>query len=144
LRSLYWLAFNRPNTKKIITHGKDKCRVKWILKDGTEIVRQRDTKENVYLLDGEKYKAVRTTVPQPVDDVLKVDPINVQKQIQTHFWFILSPSKLGQELNKIVNLDAIDTSLAVVASGLRKAKLEVEIIEERLSDARGTAKSLRW
>lgn len=144
LRGQFWLMFNRPNTKRIITHGESRCRVIWTLSDGTKITRQRDKKQNIYVIDGKKLKAFKTNVPQPVADALQVTDVNVQKQIQTHFWFLLSPSKVGQELNKIINLDLIDSSLSKIAALVRKTKTEVEICEERLSDARSQVKDLSW
>lgn len=142
IRALYWLAFNRPSGDSIRNWDASKVFAK--LKVDGQIIIRRKGKQNLYLLDGEPYKAFGTGVPQDIQNILNMSSVNFQHQKEAPFWISLSPSQVSKELNKIVDLEVIDTSLSNVANGLRKAKAKTELIEERIKEARQKKKELAW
>lgn len=142
LRALYWVCFNKPSGESFKHWDKAKVSVK-LKVDGHTIIRKKG-KENVYILDGKKYKAFGTGVPEDIQKVLNMAGVNFQHQKEAPFWLSLSPAQVSKELNKIVDLEVIDTSLANVAAGLRKAKMKAEVTEDRLKEARKRKKELLW
>ena len=79
LRSLIWLATNRPSGDDFIRYGTNECAVKAIV-DGHTIERVKGKKTNSYILDGVEYKALKTDVPEEIAKILNIDKNNIQQQ----------------------------------------------------------------
>lgn len=110
--------------------------------DNHTIRRERNGNENLYWMDGEEYKAFRADVPPQIVEALNLSEINFQSQHDAPFWFNLTPGELARELNKIVDLEVIDQVMSSLASRIRKAKAEREVVEERLAEAKAEQKRL--
>jgi exonuclease SbcC len=143
IRALVWLALNRWNgSKKDIHSGATFAKVK-LKVDGREVVR-KSGKGNLYRLDKKVFRAFGNQVPQEIAKLLNVSEVNFQEQFEPHFWLSQSPGEVSRELNAIVDLDVIDTSLAELASETRKAKLTYEINKDAYSKAVKEKKALEW
>jgi DNA repair protein SbcC/Rad50 len=147
LRALRWLASNRPQGDSMIRQGASFCRVTLEI-DGHVIVRHRGEKGNYYLIDGKKFNfdsAKRTTPPEEVAQILNLDEsLNFQLQHQSHFWLSLPPGEVSRQLNRIVALDLIDSTLSNSSQEVRRAKSEAEVSESRLQSAREQVEALLW
>lgn len=142
LRALRWVFLNKPSGDAFKRFGSAKVKV--IVKiDGHTITRVRG-KANTYYLDGRKLKAFGNSVPEPIAKILNVTEENFQRQIDAPFWFLKSAGEVSRELNKIVDLQIIDHSLASVAKGLSKAKATATVIEDRLEQALNQRAELSW
>lgn len=141
LRALRWVSLNDP-TSGDKRWGTELSKVLLVI-DGKTVIRKRG-KSSSYFLDGKKFVAFRSDVPAEIRKLLKVSKINFQSQLDSHFWLSLSPPQVGREMNQIVNLGIIDTSLANIAKKERKQKATIEVIEARLEDARNQKKTLKW
>ncbi len=136
LRSLRWLALNRPTGSGFLRSGADSVSVH-LYADEFHIVRHRGRSENVYRLGKSTFRCLGASgVPDMVASTLNVSEVNFQGQHQAPFWFADSPGQVAKQLNAIVNLDIIDQTLANLASDLRKAKTIVEITRERLAEVK--------
>lgn len=144
LRALRWLMTNQPRGTAFTTWGEDTTRATLQIDDHT-IVRERG-KANTYQLDGgEPFKSFNHDVPQEIQDLLNIDDgLNFQRQLDPAFWFMKSPGEVSRELNKIVNLDRIDTVLGNLQADLRKARATTTVSEERLAQAQSEAARLAW
>lgn len=142
VRALRWCALNLPRGTDFITHGADSCSVRLDV-DGRAVVR-RQGKENLYRLDDQTYRAFGHNVPDPIMQVLNLSDLNFQMQLDPPFWLGLPPPQLSRELNVVVNLECIDTALSNVAAEARRAKVEVEVAEERLTQAQKELDALDW
>lgn len=147
MRALRWLCLNIPPKKNMIRFGAKFARViLWV--GGHKIVRQQGKSGNFYKVDGKvlrfDHTLKRNTVPKEVQDILKIGPDNFQRQHDEFFWLSQSPGQISKELNKIVNLQAIDTSLAYINSKHRRVKTELEVSQDRLDNARGEYNNLKW
>jgi exonuclease SbcC len=144
LRALRWLCLNQPSGDAFVRHGAKGCRVTLEV-DGHEVTRKRSTKENSYQLDGGGYAAMGVGgIPLAVADVLTVGEVNFQTQHEPSFWMFKSAGEVSRELNQIVNLGLIDSTLANLASGLKRSRTLVSLTEERLQKVRGKADELSW
>lgn len=144
LRGLAWLFFNQPSGTEFIRDDSNSASVKALI-DGHTIERQRSKSKNIYKLDGETFKSFGTGgVPDPIEDLLKVNQDNYQTQIDPYFWLSLSPPQLSRELNQIVDLSLVDRTLSYLASKVRSKKAEKGIISDRLKEAKQKVEETKY
>lgn len=143
IRILRWLSLNK-GPKRIVSLGMKFTKVKAVI-DGHTLIRHKAKGTNLYVLDNESYKALGLTgVPDDVSKFLNMGDINFQRQLDEHFWFSLTPGQVSKELNQIVNLTAIDQSMENISKKSRRCKVELDLINERLEEARTKKKKLFW
>lgn len=111
--------------------------------EGHQIERRIGT-DNKYRFNGEVYRAFRANVPDSIQKILRLEDINFQTQHSPYFWFSLTPGQVARELNKLVDLDAIDRVQSEVNRHLRDKKAELEVCKKRLKESRETVRRLRW
>ncbi len=153
IRALKWLALNQPRGASFKKHGADRVSVTARTDDSTygdKVTRSKGAK-NSYILNDVVYAAFGSDVPKPVSDVLQLSEINFQDQhdnptsrtCSPAFWFSESPAEVSRRLNDIVDLSVIDSTMAYLSGNLRKAKLEMTVVEERLKKARAERAELK-
>lgn len=105
--------------------------------DDSIIVRtkSRDAATNTYELDGRELKAFGQGVPADVVNLLQLSPINFQSQHDSPFWFNETAGEVSRQLNAVVDLTVIDTTLSNVAQAVRRAQEQKNACEERLAEA---------
>ena len=122
LRALRWVIFNKPAGDALQSHWAEDARVDIELDDGNTISRVRTKTKNLYILNGKEFSAFGQGVPQEIRDVLNMEDLNFRSQMDAPFLLSQSPGEVAQVLNRIVNLDVIDTA----QSNIRKKKAGVE------------------
>lgn len=135
MRALGWVFTNEPQGDKFVRWGQKFTSV-LVDVDGHTVGRKRGAGANKYTLDGEEFVAFGTAVPEPIAKLLAITPTNIQEQLDSPFWFMLSPGQVSRELNAIINLDVIDGTLSALAQEVRKAKSVVDVTETRLLEAK--------
>ncbi len=143
LRALRWVATNRPAGDAFVRQGPEArggsvpgaCSAR-LMVDGHHIRRIRGKGRNLYKLDSASYKAFGADVPSDIATLLNIGEVSWQGQHDAPFWLSLSPGQVSRELNQIINLGLIDSSLAQAAQEVRRVKAEVEVSESRLKAAR--------
>lgn len=142
LRVLRWLFFNRPQGDGIRRWGSKSTRATLGI-DGHTATRSKG-KENLYKLDGQVYKAFGSQVPEDLAQLFNVSEGSWAGQLQAPFWFLLPPQQLSRELNKVVSLDLIDSTLANLVSQVRQNRERVKWGQERLAAAQVQRDALAW
>ena len=145
LRALRWVCLNKPRGDGFVRHGASFVKVTiWI--DNHIISRKKSKKENIYILDGVILKNDSSTnsIPEEIQAILNVGEENFQKQMDPPFWFSLSAGQVSKELNKIINLNLIDSSLQRSKSKVKKAKDRLIYCEDDLQTIRTKLKELNW
>lgn len=142
LRALRWACLNEPPGDWMITHGKTRTRVTLHV-DSRVLVREKGT-NNLYVLDGEEYKAFGTGVPDEIANLVNVNYLNFQSQLEPVFWFADTPGKVSRELNAVVNLDIIDDTLSRAGSLVRDANARVEACAVEADRAAKARSALEW
>lgn len=125
IRALNWIRTNRPlGTSFINRTANSPCRVELTLdKDGQEvvIVRQKTSKDTgFYEINGERFKALRSDVPEPVLEALSLSDLNVQRQLDQHFLVLDSPGRVAQVVNSITKIEDADKVLAEIIRRIRE------------------------
>ena len=142
LRALMWIATNRPRGTGHVRNGTKEASVS-IWTDECKVNRTRGS-ENTYSIGNRDLKAVGSDVPADVSASLRFDEMNFQGQHESPFWFDLTGGEIAKRLNEIVDLQIIDTSIAEIAKRFRKAVVESEVIDKRMSEAAEEIESLSY
>jgi len=143
IRAIAWLVFNRPTGTSFIRHGEDSCDVR-LRTDDLSIRRVRDKKTNAYVQDGEKLKAIGSSIPESVQRSLRLSDLNFQFQHDAPFWFSLPATEVSKRLNEIVDLSTIDRSLNYCSNLVRRSRQAVEIHKEEIDRQTVKIKELNW
>jgi exonuclease SbcC len=146
LRGLRWLAINRPLGDSFVRHGSNGVVSVSLRVDDAAVKRSKGGDDgNVFVLNGDKIAAPGTEVPSAIAALLNLDPaLNLQRQHDPPFWFSLTPSEVAKELNRVVNLELIDRTLANAAAEAKRVKAVIGVSEERLAKAKAEAERLAW
>lgn len=142
VRALRWLMLNDLRGDAFIREGQKQCSVKAQVA-GRRVSRSRG-KTNSYQLDDRRYDAVRSDVPQSVEQFLSVNDVNFQSQHAPHFWFSLTAGEVARELHSVIDLTVIDDALDHLGKAERKAKARVTVSQERLETAKQQAEELTY
>lgn len=144
VRAIKWICLNQPTGISFATRGQDKDCEATLEFDEYTVTRKRG-KNNEYWLGDQEYRAFGAgKVPADISKVLNVDALNFSHQLDFPFWFDLSPGQVSKELNSIIQLDVIDSSLSKSGSAVRESNSEVKICKERLKIAKQKKKDLLW
>jgi exonuclease SbcC len=142
IRALLWWLFNEGNVKDLRRTGVRDFSVSGVV-DNRRIGRLRG-RSNSYKFEGKSLRSFGSGVPEVVAQVFDVGPTNVQRQHDRHFWFSESRAFVSRELNKIVDLEIIDSSLKNIGIEVRDAKAAVRVIRDQKKEARSLKKALEW
>lgn len=143
IRALRWVVFNRPLGDSVIRWGADGARVKLLTED-CKVVREKRHGVNCYRLNGSRYDALGTSVPERVAKSLRLSEVNFQQQIAPPFWLAQSASEVAREMNRVVDLEVIDRSLSCSAGKIKTTGTEIKLLEEMAVEAEARVKALDW
>lgn len=132
LRAIRLLALNDISGEDFISWGEEEA-VVILHVDGRKIVRRKG-KENIYKLDGEVFKSFRDGVPDTIAALLKMCDINFQKQHDSPFWLSSSAPEVSRQLNRVIDLSVIDSSISNAGKLVRTAREKVVVTEDRLGE----------
>lgn len=133
LRALRWVCLNDLDgpAEAYIRDGAKSASVRIITGDKDEITREKG-RTNSYTLNEAEYKAVGSTVPDEIAGTLRLSPLNFQSQYAAPFWFAESAPEVSRQLNAVVDLSIIDTTLSNIVSTVRQAAERRNVCQERI------------
>jgi chromosome segregation ATPase len=138
LRALRWVMLNKPAGDGYINWDCDEAKVRLSI-DGRKVVRIRNrTSLNSFRLSGKSdaYVAFGNDVPRDIADVVNASGrVNFQGQHDPPFWFCETAGEVSRQLNSIVNLEVIDSTLAALVSELRDTNTSIRLIEVSLEES---------
>lgn len=148
IRALRWVILNRPRGSNFLRKTNEEKGPKEvkarILADGRQIGRRRTASKNLYLLDGQEYKAFGNDPPQDIVDILRCSEVNFQRQQDPPFWLNLTAGEVAKELNDVADLTAIDEAQARILKEKRRADSRAEVLAEELEEAERAAEALSF
>lgn len=133
-RAIRWIATGLPKGNHFIRWGEKTASV--ILEVDNHKVIRRKGSSNIYKLDGKEFKALRTDVPEDIKQTLNLAPINFQSQHDSPFWFAESAGEISRQLNAIVDLSLIDTSIKKAIGKTRENKTVISYLETQVENAK--------
>lgn len=147
LRALYWIRENRPTSTEYIRNGSGTEGKRGAKRLGTaeaiieiqrgghtvSVIRTHGQDVNIYTVGDEPFEAVGKDVPAEVTNALRLDRINVQKQIDHPYLILETPGQVAATFNKFTDLDRIDEAIALISSDLRDRAAKKNEVEEQLA-----------
>ena len=133
-RAIRWVATGLPKGNDFIRWGEKSASV-GLEVDKHKIIRKKGS-SNLYKLDGKEFKALRTDVPEEIKGILNLDAINFQSQHDSPFWFSETAGEISRQLNAIVSLSLIDTSIKNAISKARQNKIVIDHLETQIDGAK--------
>ncbi len=144
IRAIRWVVRNKPPGDSVINWDADKASVRLTI-DENKITRTRGKGTNTYRLNKNKpYKAFRSDIPTDIEKVMNLSDINFQGQHEAPFWFCKTAGEVSRQLNAIVNLEVIDTTLSNITSALNETQTIIKITKDRLGVATTKQDSLAY
>ncbi len=147
LRALRWVLCNKPQGDSFINWDSDEAKVRLSV-DGKKVIRIRNRKStNSYRFSDNKdsYVAFSNDVPKDIAEFLNVsDVLNIQGQHTLPFWFCETAGTVSRQLNQIVDLDIIDTTLANIADDLRTTNIIIKVADSDLEKVMEERKGLEY
>jgi len=133
IRALRLVLENKAQGDSYRKIGTDKTSVKLEL-DGHTIERIRSKKENEYVLDGQSFKAVRSSVPDEISGIINLSPSSLQSQFDPYFLLSDSPGEVAKKLNELADISIIDKSIKAINSKVASAKSEIKFTQKAVAD----------
>jgi len=135
LRALNWVVNNRPMGTRFRSRWGGDTEVTVDLSGGTYVTRRRTKKDNLYeILPGngrtEVLKALKSEVPEEILTELNMDEINVQRQHDQPFLLSAGSAEVARVLNRIANLEEIETAQKTANSRVRNLMARETAAEE--------------
>lgn len=115
-----------------------------ILKNKTHVVERYRNEQNGYMVDDEKMEAIRTDVPQQVSKALNIGEVNIQKQMDAPFLISCSGGETARFINKMVNLEEIDTFLSEMSICVNQANKDLENEKALIKEHEDSLKEFSW
>lgn len=157
VRNIRWNAENRPQGDAYRNDQLDPKKDKKVVcsstinyhKDGV-VTRERDNVPqgvNNYVIDnGDPLRALRTDVPQEVQDVTRMKSVNIQGQHPTEQYFLLAdrPGKVAKEFNKVAGLTIMDDALAEINKQVRDCNAELKVYAKEAELRETQLKESEW
>ncbi len=140
IRALRWIILNRPSGDGFIRHGTDDCSVTLSF-DSMILNRKRGKGINRYMANGKEFVAFGNDIPEEISKACNLSDINFQLQHDSPFWFAQSGGEVSRQLNAIINLDCIDSTLANLNSRIRETTTKISICEQRRDKAKEDRKT---
>lgn len=134
LRALHWLIYNRPSGEAFrrIDSGITKVIGKF---DDFILSRIRSDSSNDYLLkvgkSRERFSSFGVAVPEMIREILRMDDVNFQGQFHPPFMLSSSAGEVARELNRIANIDVIDTGFKNIISMVRRTESTITSLNDQ-------------
>ncbi len=96
--------------------------------------------------DGKPLRALRTDVPDEVQEVTKMKDINIQGQHPSEQYFLLAekPGQVAKEFNKVAGLTIMDKATADINSQVRACNAEISVAKEEIETQEEKLEETKW
>lgn len=147
LRAIWYASQNKPSGDSIIRWGASKTSVRITDDNNNKVKRIKRLKgkvKNLYKLNDKEFKAFGNKVPDEIQKTLGLSAINFQGQHDAPYWFSKTAGEVSRELNIIVNLDIIDSTLSTILSGIQATKTLTTMTETRRDNFKEEKNGLKY
>ena len=143
VRALEWVKNNRPlGDGNRRTGTKKPFSAKLVSGENTfEIERKLKTQ---YKFNGEELNAVGKSVPEEISVPLNLSDINIQGQHDNYFLLSKSPGEVAKYLNKIVNLEQIDSTMLHANRRISGIDGEIVTVNKAIAALKTELESYEW
>lgn len=153
LRALFWAINNRPLGVSFVSHWNRNPKTKDPIKETSVSIKKpelpvlkrfKDKDSNGYMIGTKKLEAISTDIPADVQKYFNFTDVNIQRQMDPPFLLSASTGDVAKFLNKIINLELIDTVLAEAELRRRRAKTNVEELTKQKDRLEEQLQGFSW
>jgi len=139
LRAFEWVRKNQPLGFGFLKTGEKRCQVSVELENREVIIRQRDGKENKYLIvyndnTYNSFEAMRGDVPEEIENMINLSDINIQTQLEPHFLVLGSSGNIAKTIDEVIRLDEANNLISKINQEIRKVDSEISGVEKAIND----------
>ena len=149
------LATNQPSGDEFISNWVKRGQnmvVEALLEDDIAVFREKGKSTNLYGIgyeDGSKEDEEFTAfgkgkVPEEITKMLRLDPINIQGQLDGPFMLNMSPGDVARELNRACKLDGIDRGTTNSKKRVSRLEQKVKSISGQIDGLKDRIEELSW
>ncbi|MCK9281941.1 MAG: AAA family ATPase [Melioribacteraceae bacterium] len=146
-RAITWPFNNLPEgvefKEQFIRHGEKEASSELIF-DDCSIKRIKSNKVNSYFINDQELKAPGRKVPEEVINKLRLHDINFQAFTEPNFLFAQKDTEVSRYLNKIADLENIDSSVSSIKKEKREIDIQIKEIKKELLDKKEKLKTYEW
>jgi len=151
IRSIKWNTKNRPQGDAYrndqLKDKKTSVTVDISYSKGGTIRRERNNKNNHYKINnGTALKALRTDVPQEVQDITRIKDVNIQGQHPTEQYFLLAdkPGQVAKKFNEVAGLTIMDKAMQDINSQVRSCNAEINVAKKEIDLREKDLQDSKW
>lgn len=141
-RAEEWVRINRPSGDAIKNWYSKENESVSVNIDG--IIKERAKGKSFYKLNGKKFEAIRTDIPEEVSSALNLSDVNIQTQHESYFLINDSPGEVARKLNDLVGLDIIDRIYKYFNSKSTGIKKDIQSLNDSISELSSDIESMKY
>lgn len=133
LRGILWHILNNTSGEKLLNNdGAKACSV--TITCGDDVVSRNWSKtENTYTLNGKKFSAIRTSVPDEVSKLYAVDSVNIQRRRDVPFMVYYKDTECAKQFGDMLDVSEIDRTIMASNAHVRELKTECDTLSAAVS-----------
>lgn len=146
IRALNYLGRNRPTRNNFINDSEPNqtLKITGTFDNGT-VTRIKGKSKNEYVIAGEEpLKALKTEVPDEVQEITQLKDVNFQEQDNPYFLLSLTPGNVAKEINKVADLEVMDKLITSMKTEVSNAKQESSFWTEKHNEYKVQKEELKW
>ena len=146
LKALYKTINNRPQGSAFLSHfmkPKESMKIEIETPEG-KVIREKGKDFDGYIINGEKFEALRTNVPEQATNILNMLPVNIQNQREQFFLLDKSPGEIGKYFNKVVGLEDMNTVLKKSNDDVRAINILLKNKKKDIQEIKEKIQEIKW
>jgi AAA15 family ATPase/GTPase len=148
-RALEWVLLNSLRGDYFVSWFRGKKELTSVgveFDDGGYIIRQKGNGVNGYQLSTHEdpIEAIRTDLPEEVSSITRMGKINIQAQDELYYMLKETPGTVAKELNRLVGLDIIDSTLTKLNKLENENKVKLNLLEKDSLEVKVNLKELDY
>ena len=149
VKAFDWTFNNKPTGSPFVSSfakGRELTIANVETTDGT-IRREKNKSNNQYIINNDHknpLKALRSDVPDRVQEISKIKNVNIQKQIDQFFLLDKSPGKVAKAFNEVAGLEVMDKALVIANSEVKEIETRIKIKTNDIKATQDKVQDLLW
>ena len=149
VRAIQLLRKNRPRGFRFNSHFADgkPTYVKITTEEKTSVMfKKKGGKASYTIDDGVEKKTLSTVnvdVPEQVNEILRIEDINISDQMDTPYLITSSPGEITRTINKLINLEKTDKWVKKITSRISSFKNTIKVLKRDIKNLKSRKEELK-
>ncbi len=139
LRAILWVFNNRPLGDTFCSWfaGKKPTTVGVGFAEETFVIKERKNGKNTYDLNGTKFEALKSDIPEDLSRLVNLADYNVSSQHSPYFLLQDTGGEIARRFNELIGLDIIDHAFSKLDSIIRDSKGKIADSTNEIKELEG-------